>query len=411
LEVVQASKKRLEDRIKLSIRLTAGEIKGAIVLPAPHRGCHATEVKEDGLDIEELTNRVAGLEKDPDDEEAKDEAERAHGLFAQASKELAECMQISVECDPCVRDAIKMAIGFWRNVLLKKPCASDNDGHDADYVSLKEFAKSHLYLKMPFYGKALDVNVFGIYVPFTSSSVQKTNNNAGGIVSLKNDARPYVCIPKDFEEVLKIYKEEVEVKSRSRSRSGTRTRTHDAGVSLTKLENIKYSQPVPLLHDTFLQALQVEKEVFEPDILAVNAQREIELSKRPEGSKVVSIGDFRKACRDKDIGEFLGPLGTIVYFAVFGGSAEMPLQAVYDLNLLKVMRHAFLDCIAETSKKVQAKIHSSNAVLLDQYTDVFNTGRRYFAGAKCAKLGGARRRRRVEDDSDDGDDDDSDDEA
>lgn len=303
---------------------------------------------------------------------------------------------------------IKPSIGgeiihFWNQSLLETPCEVTEDGHDGDYFTLKNFAKSHLYLKMPFVEKKLDVNVFGIYLPFTPSSIGRTNKAEDtGIVSLKNDARPYVCIPQDFKRVLAIYKEEVEVKSKSRSRSRSGTRTSDAGVSLSKLENIKYSQPVPLLHDTFLQALQVEKEVFEPDILSAETQRKSEWKEKYE--------DMNKACRDKDIGEFLGPLGTIVYFAVFGGSERMPLQAVYDLNLLKVMRHAFLDCIAETSKKVQAKIHSSNAVLLNQYTGVFSTGRRYFAGAKCAKLGGARRRR-VEDDSDDGGDDDSDDEA
>lgn len=283
-------------------------------------------------------------------------------------------------------DFLPKAHLFWSN-CLQNPCSDDAGSHDRLYQEAKRLVKANLYIKLPYMIREFDVNFFGVFVPFSVESRHQTNKNLEGFVSLHNDARPFVRIPQKFKEVIEDYEREVERGSRSRSRSRSRSYTGSALQSRASLKvpKVDFVNPTPLLSDAFLQALQVEKAVCEPSILSDDIKRNADWK-----------GNYAKLCaarRDNDVTDYLGPLGLIVYFAVFGESTLIPLKEVYNIDLLKVIRHAYLNCNAETNKHVQDKLRSSQAEILNHYSLPGVTGRRFLLTDKCAP------RKKVEDET------------
>jgi hypothetical protein len=143
-----------------------------------------------------------------------------------------------------------------------------------------------------------------------------------------------------------------------------------------KVPKVDFVNPTPLLSDAFLQALQVEKAVCEPSILSDDIKRKADWK-----------DNYKKLCaarRDNDVTDYLGPLGLIVYFAVFGETTDIHLKEVYNIDLLKVIRHAYLDCIAEKNKEIQDEVRSAHARVLNVYSTGASSGRRFMLSDKCA---------------------------
>jgi hypothetical protein len=405
LEAVKAAVKRFKDRktyaLELITKFTA-KSRSAVVLPAPARGCHAMHIK------------VVGTENKPDPT-ALDLGKS--GVEYSGYADDLGCLGKTKWNSTTIQSLAGAGMDWWSAALTCKPsCADDSsalgvDRHTRELRQVEAFVKDHLYLKLPFLKKEYDVNVFGVFVPFSLESVQKTNGGSARYVSVKDDARPYVCIPKDFKDVLADHDKMLKAAQTSRTRSLARSAK---SVSMKFLDKLDYSTPVPLLGEVFLQALEVERAVVEPALMLLKMKQESEAA----ASATTPSSALKSAFTRSNIIEVLGPLGAIVMYTVFGGpnnindSSGFSLTDVYDTNLLSVIQRIYFDCVAIPNKRLQTLLGDDAEVIAN------NTEQRhrrlYLKGAFCSSdprpkivvVKGGRRRRYDGGDLDNEEDDD-----
>ena len=407
LEAVKAALKRFKDRKTYAVDLitkferTGTPKRTAVVLPAPARGCHAKHIKVTSEGKPYPTALKLG---------------KTTGDYTGYADDLA-CLAKTTWNDTKIQDLASAGMDWWSAALTCKPsCADDSsalgvDRHTRELRQVEAFVKDHLYLKLPFLNKEYDVNVFGVFVPFSFESVQKTNGGETQYVSVKDDARPYVCIPKDFKDVLADHDKMLKAAQTSRTRSLARSAK---SVSMKFLDKLDYSTPVPLLGEVFLQALEVERAVVEPALMLLKMKQDSEVA----ASTTTPSSALKSAFTRSNIIEVLGPLGAIVMYAVFGGpdnfkdSSPYALTDVYDTNLLSVIQRIYFDCVAIPNKRLQTLLGDDATVIND------NTEQRhrrlYLKGAFCSSdprpkivvVKGGRRRRYDGGDLDNEEDDD-----
>jgi hypothetical protein len=379
LEAVKAAVKRFKDRKTYADKLI-GDFKShtPVVLPAPARGCHAKHEPQ-------LTD---GTPK-PSEMKIYDSPGGAVAVRADYKDDL-ECLKGSrFENVVNLADIAKAGMDWWSKTLTCKPSCTDDssalgvDRRTRELRQVEAFVKEHLYLKLPFVEKEYDVNVFGVYVPFSIESVQKTNGDTTkGYVSIKDDARPYVCIPKDFKDVLADHDKMLKAAQTSRTRSLARSAK---SVSMKFLDKLDYSTPVPLLGEVFLQALEVERAVVEPALMLLQMKQESEV----KASTSTSSATLRAAFERSNIIEVLGPLGAIVMYAVFGGpenfvsaTPKFKLADVYDTKTLSVIQRIYLDCVAIPNKRLQTLLGDDVTFIKDNTEQ--RHSRLYLKGAFCS---------------------------
>jgi hypothetical protein len=147
------------------------------------------------------------------------------------------------------------------------------------------------------------------------------------------------------------------------------------------LAKVNYDKPIALLGKTFLQALEAEAKLVLPLLDRVAAER------KSAGWMEAMITEHRS----QDVCSMLGPLGVIVFFAVFGGDEKILLNHVYNIDLMLYVSEGWLDCVALTNKEIQ-RVVGDGPASLDRYTGkVHSTGRMYYKDAPCALGGRARR--------------------
>ena len=401
LDAVKAALKRYNDRVKQLDAIPKPGSGAKPLLPPPARGCHA-----------ELNK---GNTHEPV-ERADTKLLACAGLSATDTTKIAN-----------INGNITNATKWWVEALKVPDCSTTPSAalptETKQYKAIHEFVKNHLQLKLPFDRKEHGVNVFGAYIPFSTASKEKTNGNtAAQFVNPKDDARPFVCIPAEFKDVVRDYKDAVKLKSRSRSGLGSRSRSALGTAGTSKfLDSISYTTAVPLLGDVFLKALQVEREIVLPELTNILNIQQAELKKQNGTGTTTTAAvtttaaagtDFRQVLIKRNVCDVLGPLGAIVYFAVFGGSLTDldDIKNVYDIPLLTLLQRVYLDNIALSTKKDL----SSDDLLTDAFTEVVG-GRRYLKGTVCSStrkgssssFGGRRRSAYVDSDGDDDDDEDS----
>jgi hypothetical protein len=377
LEAVKAAVKRFKDRRTYADKLISDfKSHTPVVLPAPARGCHAKHEPQ-------LTDGA------PNPTEMKI-VDSGTGAVQTDYKDDLECLKGSrFENVADLANIAKAGMGWWSKTLTCKPTCTDDsstlgvDRRTRELRQVEAFVKEHLYLKLPFVEKEFDVNVFGVYVPFSQESVEKTNGDSTkGYVSVKDDARPYVCIPKDFKDVLADHDKMLKAAQTSRTRSLARSAK---SVSMKFLDKLDYSTPVPLLGEVFLQALEVERAVVEPALMLLKMKQDSEV----KASATTSSATLKAAFERSNIIEVLGPLGAIVMYAVFGGpenfvsaTPKFQLADVYDTKTLSVIQRIYLDCVAIPNKRLQTLLGDDVTFIKDNTEQ--RHSRLYLKGAFCS---------------------------
>jgi hypothetical protein len=291
----------------------------------------------------------------------------------------ASCFRKIDDLKATLTAALDKAIKFWEDILNAE---CDNVKPEPDrFHAIRRFVQRHLYLKLPIdlENKDRDIEVHKAFIPFTAGAVQQTNGVAGStFISIKDDCRPYVRIPIEYkDEVVK----KLHAQDTIQKKVWVGARSFVPAEMKSFLAKVNYDKPIALLGKTFLQALEAEAKLVLPLLDRVAAER------KSAGWTDPMIAEHRS----QDVCSMLGPLGVIVFFAVFGSDDKIELNHVYNIDLMLYVSEGWLDCVALTNKEIQ-RVVGDGPQSLERYTGkVDSTGRMYYKDAPCALGGRARR--------------------
>lgn len=237
-------------------------------------------------------------------------------------------------------------VKWWREALDmgKEPCKPMHDRVESIsdlYKEIENGVKARLGLSVvrTSVNDETGKDVYTAYVPYTKASYEATNKVT--VANRDKDSRPYVTITvggvkktvpllgKQFLEALAAEKVTVEVAAQE----------HKLGLTLpigsrTKSTTERLQTRLPL----FLQDCRTAEDTEVPAVAGATNE--------DEKNKVAVLHAIRQ--------RFVGTLGLIVLFAVFGGDKEA-VKYVYDLPTLEVIHLLYLDSIPKSNLRIDRK--------------------------------------------------------
>jgi hypothetical protein len=241
---------------------------------------------------------------------------------------------------------VNRGVVWWQQALDlgKEPCKPMHDRVESIsdlYKEIENGVKARLGLSVV--RTSVDgetgKDVYTAYVPYTKASYEATNQVT--VANRDKDSRPYVTITvggvkktvpllgKQFLEALAAEKVTVEVAAQE----------HKLGLTLPSSSRSKSTT----------ERLQTRLPLFLQDCRTAEDTEALAMpgaTNEDEKNKVAVLHAIRQ--------RFVGTLGLIVLFAVFGGDKEA-VKYVYDLPTLEVIHLLYLDSIPKSNLRIDRK--------------------------------------------------------